>query len=79
MRKGLRVFDADTHVEPTAEVLDTYVDPAVREEAFDIAKLLKGEGYAKLLAEVTDQAEWEGTPLLAAAALEKRLHRAIDN
>ena len=60
-------------------VVDTYVDPAVREEAFDIAKLLKGEGYAKLLAEVTDQAEWEGTPLLAAAALEKRRHRAIDN
>ena len=27
MKDGLRVFDADTHVEPTAEVIDTYVDP----------------------------------------------------
>ena len=26
MKDGLRVFDADTHVEPTAEVLDKYVD-----------------------------------------------------
>ena len=27
MKDGLRVFDADTHVEPTAEVIDSYVDP----------------------------------------------------
>jgi uncharacterized protein len=31
MKDGLRVFDADTHVEPTAEVIDQYVDPAFRE------------------------------------------------
>ena len=30
MKDGLRVFDADTHVEPTAEVLDKYVDPGFR-------------------------------------------------
>jgi len=30
MKEGLRVFDADTHVEPTAEVIDQYVDPAFR-------------------------------------------------
>ena len=30
MKDGLRVFDADTHVEPTAEVIDQYVDPAFR-------------------------------------------------
>ena len=28
MRAGLRVWDADTHVNPAAEVLDRYVDPA---------------------------------------------------
>src|SRR5260370_37789475 len=37
MRKGLRVFDADTHVEPTAEVLDTYVDPAFRSRLPELA------------------------------------------
>jgi predicted TIM-barrel fold metal-dependent hydrolase len=30
MKDGLRVFDADTHVEPTAEVIDQYVDPSFR-------------------------------------------------
>ena len=30
MKDGLRVFDADTHVEPTAEVIDQYVDPGFR-------------------------------------------------
>jgi len=30
MKDGLRVFDSDTHVEPTAEVIDQYVDPAFR-------------------------------------------------
>src|SRR5438874_8872831 len=37
MRKGLRVFDADTHVEPTAEVLDSYVDPAFRSRLPELA------------------------------------------
>ncbi len=37
MRKGLRVFDADTHVEPTAEVLDTYVDPGFRARLPELA------------------------------------------
>ena len=37
MRKGLRVFDADTHVEPTAEVLDTYVDPGFRPRLAELA------------------------------------------
>jgi hypothetical protein len=27
MRTGLRVWDADTHVNPAADVLDRYVDP----------------------------------------------------
>ena len=38
MKNGLRVFDADTHVEPTAEVLDKYVDPAFRARLPDLAQ-----------------------------------------
>src|SRR5260370_1271044 len=38
MRDGLRVYDADTHVEPTAEVIDTYVDPAFRPRLADLAQ-----------------------------------------
>jgi hypothetical protein len=30
MRDGLRAWDADTHVNPAAEVLDRYVDPSFR-------------------------------------------------
>ena len=37
MKDGLRVFDADTHVEPTAEVLDKYVDPGFRPRLDDLA------------------------------------------
>ena len=37
MKDGLRVFDADTHVEPTAEVLDAYVDPGFRPRLADLA------------------------------------------
>jgi predicted TIM-barrel fold metal-dependent hydrolase len=36
MKDGLRVFDADTHVEPTAEVLDKYVDPGFRPRLPDL-------------------------------------------
>jgi hypothetical protein len=28
VRDGLRVYDADTHVNPAAEVLERYVDPS---------------------------------------------------
>src|SRR4029077_5659238 len=38
MKDGLRVFDADTHVEPTAEVLDTYVDPGFRPRLAELAQ-----------------------------------------
>src|SRR5437763_4535507 len=37
MRDGLRVYDADTHVEPTAEVIDSYVDPSFRPRLADLA------------------------------------------
>src|ERR1700694_3839440 len=38
MKDGLRVFDADTHVEPTAEVLDKYVDPGFRPRLAELAQ-----------------------------------------
>lgn len=56
-------------------VTDAYVDAALRLEAFAIAKLLQGDRYAKLLADVADQAELEGTPLLAAVEAELRQQR----
>jgi HEAT repeat protein len=61
----------------TALVVDAYVDPDVRQEAFAVARLLRGEHYAKLLADVADQAELEGTPLLAEAEAEMRRQRGL--
>ena len=49
----------------------------MRQEAFAVARLLRGEGYAKLLADVADQAELEGTPLLVAAEAELREQRGL--
>jgi predicted TIM-barrel fold metal-dependent hydrolase len=37
MRAGLRVYDSDTHVNPVAEVLDRYVDPAFRPRLAELA------------------------------------------
>jgi uncharacterized protein len=37
MKDGLRVFDSDTHVEPTAEVIDQYVDPGFRSRLPELA------------------------------------------
>ncbi len=59
-------------------VTDTYVDATTRQEAFAVAKLLQGPGYSKLLAEVADQAELEGTALLLAAETELRRLRGAD-
>jgi HEAT repeat protein len=56
---------------------DAYVEADVRQEAFAVARLLRGEAYAKLLADVADQAELEGTPLLAAAEAGLRQQRAL--
>jgi hypothetical protein len=60
-------------------VADPYVEAGVRQEAFAVARLLRGERYDKLLAEVADQAELEGTPLLAAAEAEIRRQRGLEN
>src|SRR5262245_44292117 len=37
MRDGFRAFDADTHVNPAAEVLDRYVDPDFRPRLVELA------------------------------------------
>ena len=37
MRNGFRAFDADTHVNPAANVLDRYVDPSFRPRLADLA------------------------------------------
>src|SRR5690349_9276736 len=37
MKNGLRVYDADTHVEPSAEVIDKYVDPGFRPRLEELA------------------------------------------
>ena len=37
MRKGLRAWDADTHVNPAADVLDRYVDPDFRARLPELA------------------------------------------
>jgi predicted TIM-barrel fold metal-dependent hydrolase len=36
MRNGCRVFDADTHLQPSVETLTPYLDPALRELAPDL-------------------------------------------
>jgi HEAT repeat protein len=53
-------------------VVDAYVDADVRQEAFAVARLLGGEKYSELLSNLADQAELEGTPLLAAVQAEGR-------
>jgi len=45
-------------------VVDAYVDAQVRQEALAVAGLLRGEKFDKLLSDLADQAELEGTPLL---------------
>jgi HEAT repeat protein len=51
---------------------DAYVDADVRLEAFHVARLLGGDRYTELLSELADQAELEGTPLLAAVQAQRR-------
>jgi hypothetical protein len=60
-----------------ALVVDAYVDAEVRQEAFAVARLLHGDRYLKLLEDVADQAELEGTGLLAAAETELRRERSL--
>lgn len=61
-----------------AVVLDAYVEPDIRQEAFAVLRLWRGDQYATLLADLTDQAELEGTPLFAAAIKEQRRLRGVE-
>jgi hypothetical protein len=59
-----------------ALVVDIYVEADVRREALAVARLLGGERYFQLLSDLADQAELEGTPLLAQEQAERcRLNR----
>src|ERR1700675_2889449 len=44
MRDGFRAFDADTHVNPAADVLDRYVDPSFRPRLAELAPHLVPSG-----------------------------------
>ena len=52
--------------------LDPYVEADMRQEALLVLKLLGAESYSQLLADLADQAEMEGTPLLSIVQLERR-------
>jgi HEAT repeat protein len=56
-------------------VVDAYVDADVRQQAFAVAHMLRGEHFASLLTGLADEVELEGTPLLAAAQTELRRQR----
>ena len=38
MRKGYRVFDADTHFHPTVETLEPFLDKALRERSTEFKR-----------------------------------------
>ncbi len=44
MRAGFRAFDADTHVNPAAEVLERYVDPSFRPRLAELASYRSPSG-----------------------------------
>ena len=46
MRSGYRVYDADTHVNPAAEILERYVDPDFRPRLADLAPYRRPAGRA---------------------------------
>ncbi|MGC1887746.1 MAG: hypothetical protein WA709_16895, partial [Stellaceae bacterium] len=37
MRNGFRIYDADTHVSPSAEILERYLDPSFRPRLAELA------------------------------------------
>ncbi len=47
MRNGYRVFDADTHVSPAAEVLENYVDPGFRPRLAELAQYRQASGEGR--------------------------------
>jgi hypothetical protein len=61
-----------------ALVGDAYVDADMRQQGLAVARLLGGDRYAELLSALADQAELEGTQLLAAVQAEQRRQRSRD-
>ena len=47
MKNGFNVYDADTHVSPTAEVLERYVDPGFRPRLAELAPYRQASGEAR--------------------------------
>src|SRR6516162_11886350 len=72
MKNGFNVYDADTHVSPTAEVLERYVDPGFRPRLAELAPYRRpnGEGghhysfgrkfYRRVLGEATPREDFSG-------------------
>ena len=72
MKNGFRVYDADTHVSPTAEVLERYVDPGFRPRLAELAPYRQptSEGlhhysfgrkfYRRVLGEVAPREDFSG-------------------
>jgi len=58
-------------------VTDPYVDARVRQQAWAVAKLLRGGGYQALLSELADQSGLENSPLLADVQAELRRERDL--
>ena len=77
MRNGFRVYDADTHVLPAAEVIERYVDPEFRPRLAELSMpLLVVQGTDDLVPIEASQ-EWaahagavsSAAPVTAAPAL----------
>src|SRR6516162_8819217 len=49
MKDGFRVYDADTHVNPAAEVLERYVDPGFRPRLAELAPYRQASGEGRHL------------------------------
>src|SRR5271168_4078245 len=47
MKNGFHVYDADTHVNPAAEVLERYVDPSFRPRLAELAPYRQASGEGR--------------------------------
>jgi uncharacterized protein len=66
MRNGFKVYDADTHVMPLAEVLEQYVDPSFRPRLAELAAYRVPAGHTT-----------EGTPQRHRYSFERRFYRRV--
>ena len=72
MKAGFKVWDADTHVEPSAEVIDRYLDPEFRERIPELKqfRVPTANSQPRAIANGSDGNRWftEGTEFLNAPA-----------